>query len=471
MDTAKNMTDGLPPEEDPLKIAQFDSSSEESALGEVLDDSFHGQVTEQLRDLLSPKTSWRRNLLVLGATVALFVVLGLVESTLSFVMILVGVLLVHESGHYLGMRLFGYRNVRMFFIPLFGAAVSGIGTQVSPLKKGIVLLLGPVPGIVLGTILAFVYRAYPGYWLYEVGILLVLLNAFNLLPLLPLDGGRLFHLVLFSRNRYIEAAFSLLASLGLFGIGWMLSAWLLVGLGALMLFVVSRGLSISRIAKAIGSGPLPCSVESEDDVPPAYVAAIAERVLIEKPQLKKLDAGPRYVAQSVRSVWEKLSNDPPGIVTSLLLLSVYFFALVISPLALLALFEPVSVVAHDVSGQPVREDRYFTGKLLEWTEVGSNSLYHGQHEWHGLGDELLKTEGRWDHGFKEGDWSYYKQEEITQVVTFDHGKIVSARFPEDDGWTTLLRDELDDEYLSQFDEQPDQPQGPQEGWRWPELLQ
>ncbi|MCH8922689.1 MAG: hypothetical protein IIA67_06020, partial [Planctomycetes bacterium] len=72
------MTDGLPPEEDPLKIAQFDSSSEESALGEVLDDSFHGQVTEQLRDLLSPKTSWRRNLLVLGATVALFVVLGLV---------------------------------------------------------------------------------------------------------------------------------------------------------------------------------------------------------------------------------------------------------------------------------------------------------------------------------------------------------------------------------------------------------
>src|SRR5258706_5980780 len=40
-------------------------------------------------------------------------------------LVLVGVLLFHELGHYLGMRAFGYGDVRMFFIPFFGAAVSG----------------------------------------------------------------------------------------------------------------------------------------------------------------------------------------------------------------------------------------------------------------------------------------------------------------------------------------------------------
>src|SRR5262245_1742921 len=87
--------------------------------------------------------------LLLVGTLALFLVVQNSGSGRAL-FILVSVLLFHEAGHYAGMRLFGYRDVRMFFIPFFGAAVSGKRGDVAAWKEGIVLLLGPVPGIVVG---------------------------------------------------------------------------------------------------------------------------------------------------------------------------------------------------------------------------------------------------------------------------------------------------------------------------------
>ena len=44
---------------------------------------------------------------------------------LTFLLLLIVVLFVHEFGHYLAMKSFGYENVRMLFIPLMGAFVQG----------------------------------------------------------------------------------------------------------------------------------------------------------------------------------------------------------------------------------------------------------------------------------------------------------------------------------------------------------
>ena len=51
------------------------------------------------------------------------------------------------------MRIFHYRNLRMFFIPLFGAAVTGRNWNVPGWKKALVSLAGPLPGIALGIFL------------------------------------------------------------------------------------------------------------------------------------------------------------------------------------------------------------------------------------------------------------------------------------------------------------------------------
>ena len=69
---------------------------------------------------------------------------------------LIPILLFHEFGHYVAMRVFGYQDLRMFFIPLFGAAVSGRHYNVPGWKKAIVSLAGPVPGIGLGVALGAV---------------------------------------------------------------------------------------------------------------------------------------------------------------------------------------------------------------------------------------------------------------------------------------------------------------------------
>jgi hypothetical protein len=75
----------------------------------------------------------------------------------------IAVLLVHESGHYVVMRAFGYRDLRMFFIPFVGAAVSGWSGKAHGYQRTLVALAGPVPGILLGLLLAviFVLRGHP----------------------------------------------------------------------------------------------------------------------------------------------------------------------------------------------------------------------------------------------------------------------------------------------------------------------
>jgi hypothetical protein len=86
--------------------------------------------------------------------------------SISGVVTLVAVIALHEAGHALGMRMFGFSNVRMFFIPFFGAAVTGSARSAATWKEAIVTLMGPLPGIVLGSILVLVasLRAIPSRW-------------------------------------------------------------------------------------------------------------------------------------------------------------------------------------------------------------------------------------------------------------------------------------------------------------------
>lgn len=129
--------------------------------------------------------------------------------------VLVVVIVFHEAGHALGMRLFGFRDVRMFFIPFFGAAVSGRPRGVAAWKEGLVSLLGPVPGIVAGLALLFFTRAHPTTLGVTAAQSLLFLNVFNLLPLGFLDGGRFVERVIFSRHRILNVGFVGLGSLAL----------------------------------------------------------------------------------------------------------------------------------------------------------------------------------------------------------------------------------------------------------------
>ena len=97
----------------------------------------------------------------------------------------------HEAGHAVAMRLLGYRDVHVFFVPLLGAMTVGRSMTTTVRDRLAVLLAGPVPGLWLAVVLFVIDQAYaPATLLRMSALALLILNGLNLLPFTPLDGGR-----------------------------------------------------------------------------------------------------------------------------------------------------------------------------------------------------------------------------------------------------------------------------------------
>lgn len=126
--------------------------------------------------------------------------------------ILVVVLFIHELGHYLGMVVFRFRDRQILFLPFLGAATFGSERKAGALERVIVYLLGPGPGLVLGTCCILVSRTAEAEFWMQCGGMFLILNYLNLLPIVPLDGGRVLELVLFSRAWYLKSAFLVLST-------------------------------------------------------------------------------------------------------------------------------------------------------------------------------------------------------------------------------------------------------------------
>ncbi len=158
----------------------------------------------------SRKLKWGKWFLL--GSLALFLAIGyalpqssglFVTGQWSWLLNLMFVLVFHELGHFGAMKLFGYQDVTMFFLPLMGAAVAGRKVDASLAQKVWMLLAGPLPGLILGfgLLAGQVKPAESLAWM------LITINLANLLPILPLDGGKIAHLVLFSRFPALDVVF------------------------------------------------------------------------------------------------------------------------------------------------------------------------------------------------------------------------------------------------------------------------
>ena len=119
---------------------------------------------------------------------------------------LFGVVLFHELGHYFAMRAFGYRDTTIFFVPFLGGAASGRKPDATLGQEMIVLLAGPLPGLIVAAAAALLGAARVPSLHFALWSL-VGINLFNLLPILPLDGGRIAHALLFARIGWLDVAF------------------------------------------------------------------------------------------------------------------------------------------------------------------------------------------------------------------------------------------------------------------------
>jgi len=157
-------------------------------------------------------------------SLALYLLIGyyFFNANWILVLILTGIVLFHELGHFLAMKIYDYKELGIFFIPLLGAYASGTKREVSQKQSAIILMAGPMPGIILGIILYFLTNdrfadlPYQAFGLLQItATLLIFLNVLNLLPVYPLDGGQLVNRLFLDDTNFIGKIFVLLSALAL----------------------------------------------------------------------------------------------------------------------------------------------------------------------------------------------------------------------------------------------------------------
>src|SRR6185503_11851369 len=96
-------------------------------------------------------------------------------------------------------------------------------------------------------------------------MLLVTLNGFNLLPILPLDGGHVLHATLFCRNRWLDVVFRGLAIAGLVGLGILGGGRLLVYIAISLAVGLPLAFKLARITDDLRRQSFPPPLPNEMD--------------------------------------------------------------------------------------------------------------------------------------------------------------------------------------------------------------
>jgi Zn-dependent protease len=97
---------------------------------------------------------------------------------------------IHEMGHVVALRRHGIRASAPMFIPFMGAVIWARSLGDDALTEARVGLAGPYFGAAAAAVVAIVGLATHTGLLEALGYIGFLLNLFNLLPVVPLDGGR-----------------------------------------------------------------------------------------------------------------------------------------------------------------------------------------------------------------------------------------------------------------------------------------
>lgn len=116
-------------------------------------------------------------------------------------------ILIHELGHYLTAYLFKWDVLDITIYPYGGCSHFNMDMNNSSLEEFLVLIMGPIFQIVFTYFMSFFLRGNDYSFLSSISFILL---VFNLLPIYPLDGGKLLFLfctLILSYYKSLKATF------------------------------------------------------------------------------------------------------------------------------------------------------------------------------------------------------------------------------------------------------------------------
>lgn len=147
----------------------------------------------------------------------------------------VALIFIHEMGHVVALRMMGVKASAPMFIPFFGAFIGMKELPDNAFAEAVTAYGGPLLGTLgaIGCAGAGLVTGNP-FW-YALASSGFLLNLFNLLPISPLDGGRIIGVI--SPKLWIVG---LAGAIGLFYLTWSPVIALIVIMGSVQIYSSSK---------------------------------------------------------------------------------------------------------------------------------------------------------------------------------------------------------------------------------------
>lgn len=264
-------------------------------------------------------------------------------------------LFLHEFGHFIAMYMFGFQNLKLLLIPFFGGVAFGKKHSVPSWQTAIILFAGPLPGLLLGlaiwmflprTLTVTTLADIPSstMFLYDFATIFISFNALNLLPCLPLDGGRILQQMVDRKHFWLYVFFTLSSVLLGISVAVAVKMWPLAAIVCLVLFDLphqARLLAQANRLKDSGLELRPKLTELTEEE--ARSLLDAARNLNRRPTATDKKSVAEYedaLLKTVKELHQSLSHQPLSLTEKGFLFLVYAIA---CTLPFITFFFPVSI--------------------------------------------------------------------------------------------------------------------------------
>ncbi|WP_165313862.1 site-2 protease family protein [Vibrio ziniensis] len=118
----------------------------------------------------------------------------------QFAIALILCLVFHEYGHVKAMKYFGMRTKGIYLVPFLGGLALSDEKINTRWQDVVISIMGPCFGFILSLVFVMIYWMTGSHLWAALAAFNAFLNLFNLLPILPLDGGHVLKSISFSMN-------------------------------------------------------------------------------------------------------------------------------------------------------------------------------------------------------------------------------------------------------------------------------